>query len=219
MDKIINTETDSDQRLRYEVNQNIEFKIDSKNELLLKSLKTFFTEDKFNIVIPIITGGSKISLRVIDWFVTNYSKKNQVIYKITENNEECYINIHNHYKSQLNAYGKKYIDPFCRGKDRIFFNVSESQCVLTNISQLNFFRWAVQYNVINYIDKNYTEIVKDMTNTLSSTPSYNRRRIFTSTSGKMIQKYDDGISMTINSENNEDLSEKNQNQNNINISK
>jgi len=215
MDKIINTETDSDQRLRYEVNQNIEFKIDSKNELLLKSLKTFFTEDKFNIVIPIITGGSKISLRVIDWFVTNYSKKNQVIYKITENNEECYINIHNHYKSQLNAYGKKYIDPFCRGKDRIFFNVSESQCVLTNISQLNFFRWAVQYNVINYIDKNYTEIVKDMTNTLSSTPSYNRRRIFTSTSGKMIQKYDDGISMTINSENNEDLSEKNQNQNNI----
>ena len=206
MDKIINTETDSDQRLRQEVNQNIEFKIESKNELLLKSLKTFFTADKFNMVIPIITGGSKISLRVIDWFVTNYSKKNQVIYKITENNEECYINIHNHYKSQLNAYGKKYIDPFCRGKDRIFFNVSESQCVLTNISQLNFFRWAVQYNVINYIDKNYTEIVKDMTKTLSSTPSYNRRRIFTSTSGKMIQKYDDGISMTISSENNEEPS-------------
>ena len=206
MDKIINTETDSDQQLRKEVNQNIEFKIESKNELLLKSLKTFFTEDKFNTVIPIITGGSKISLRVIDWFVTNYSKKNQVIYKITENNEECYINIHNHYKSQLNAYGKKYIDPFCRGKDRIFFNVSESQCVLTNISQLNFFKWAVQYNVINYIDKNYTKIVKDMTNTLSSTPSYNKRRIFTSTSSKMIQKYDDGISMTISSENNEEPS-------------
>ena len=97
----------------------------------------------------------------------------------------------------MNAYGKKYIDPFCRGKDRILFNVSESQCVLTNISQLNFFRWAVQYNVINYIDKNYLLIVKDMTDTLSNTPSSNKRRIFTSSSGKMMKKYEDGISVTL----------------------
>ena len=198
MDKIINTETDSDQLLRQEINK-IEFKIDSRNNLLLHSLKNFFTEERFKIALPIITGSSKISLRVVDWFVTNYSKKTQVIYKIKENNEECYINIHNHYKSQLHAYGKKYIDPFCRGKDRIFFNVSESQCVLTNISQLNFFRWAVQYNVIDYIDKNYSIIVKDMTETLSNTPSSNKRRIFAPSSSKMIQKYDDGISMMLNS--------------------
>lgn len=199
MDKIINTETDSDQLLRQEVNKKLEFKIDSRNDLLLISLKNFFTEERFKVALPIIIGTSKISLRVVDWFVTNYSKKNQVIYKIKENNEDCYINIHNHYKSQLNAYGKKYIDPFCRGKDRILFNVSESQCVLTNISQLNFFRWAVQYNVINYIDTNYTSIVKDMTDTLSNTPTSNKRRIFTASSGKMIQKYDDGIDMTLNS--------------------
>jgi hypothetical protein len=197
MERIINTETDSDQLLRQEVNNKIEFKINSKNELLLNSLKNFFTEERFKVVLPIIVGKSKISLRVIDWFVTNYSKKNQITYKIKEYDEECYINIHNHYKSQLNAYGKKYIDPFCRGKDRIFFNVSESQCVLTNLSQLNFFRWAVQYNVISYIDKNYDIIVKDMTDTLSNTPVSNRRRIFTSNSSKMIQKYDDGISVTL----------------------
>jgi len=197
MDKIINTETDSDQLIRNEVNKMHEFKIYSRNELLLNSLRNFFTEDRFKIVLPIIVGKSKISLRVVDWFVTNYSKKNQVIYKIIENDEECYINIHNHYKSQLNAYGKKYIDPFCRGKDRIFFNVSESQCVLTNLSQLNFFRWAVEYNVITYIDKNYALIVKDMTETLSNTPTSNRRRIFAPSSSKMIKKYDDGISVTL----------------------
>ena len=196
MEKIINTETDSDQLLRQEVNK-LEFKIHSRNDLLLNSLKNFFTEERFKVVLPIIVGTSKISLRVIDWFVTNYSKKYQVIYKIKENDEECYINIHNHYKSQLNAYGKKYIDPFCRGKDRILFNVSESQCVLTNLSQLNFFRWAVQYNVVDYINKNYSLIVKDMTDTLSNTPSSNKRRIFTSTSGKMMKKYDDGISVTL----------------------
>jgi hypothetical protein len=204
MDKIINSETDTDQLLRQEVNKkNYEFKIEGRGELLLNSLKKFFTEDRFKIVIPIITGSSKISLRVIDWFVTNYSKKNQIIYKIKENEEECYINIHTHYKSQLNAYGKKYIDPFCRGKDRILFKVSESQCVLSNLSQLNFFRWAVQYNVIQYIDLNYAMIVKDMNETLSNTPSSNRRRLFSSNSGKMFKKYDDGISVDISSEQNE----------------
>ena len=209
MDKIINTETDSDQLLRNEVNQRIsEFKIDSKADLLMNSLKKFFTEERFKQVIPIIVGSSKISLRVIDWFVTNYSKKNQIIYKIKENDEECYINIHTHYKSQLNAYGKKFIDPFCRGKDRILFKVSDSQCILTNLSQLNFFRWAVQYNVLQYIDKYYANIVKDMTETLSNTPSSNKRRIFASSSGKSIQKYDEGIDLDISPEEN-----KEQNQN------
>ena len=133
MDKIINTETDSDIKIRNDYNNMITsntFSIESKSDLLLKTLKTYFTEERFKCVLPIITGNSKISLRVIDWFVTNYSKKNQIIYKITENNEECYINIHNHYRSQLNAYGKKYIDPFCRGKERILFKVSEKEKVL-----------------------------------------------------------------------------------------
>ena len=81
MEKIINTETDSDQLLRNEVNKH-EFKIHSRNDLLLNSLKNFFTEERFKIVLPVIVGSSKISLRVIDWFVTNYSKKYQIIYKI-----------------------------------------------------------------------------------------------------------------------------------------
>ena len=194
MEKIINTETDSDTKLRNEMNN---FKIEGKNELLLQSLKKFFTEEKFVKILPIITGTSKISLRVIDWFVTNYSKKYQIIYKIKENNDECYINIYNHYRSQLNAYGKKYIDPFCRGKDRILFKVSESQCVMTNISQLNFFKWTLQYNVLDYIDKNYNNIVKDMTMTLHDTPSTQKRRIFSSSMGKTFKKYDEGISVNI----------------------
>ena len=180
MDKIINTETDSDVKIRHEYNNIISenFSIETKSDLLLRTLKAYFTEERFKLVLPIITGSSKISLRVIDWFVTNYSKKNQIIYKIIENNEECYINIHNHYKSQLNAYGKKYIDPFCRGKDRILFKVSDAQCVMSNLSQINFFKWALQYKVLDYIDTNYNIIVKDMTDTINNTPSSNKRRIF-----------------------------------------
>ena len=203
MEPIDNTETDSDVKIREEVNNiisvsNNTFKIEGKSELLLVSLKQYFTEDKFIKVLPIITGTSKISLRVIDWFVTNYSKKYQIIYKIKENDEEYYINIYTHYRSQLNAYGKKYIDPFCRGKDRILFKVSETQCVMSNLSQLNFFKWAVQYNVLNYIEKNYTSIVKDMTDTINNTPASNKRRIFSCNTGKTLNKYDEGISININ---------------------
>jgi hypothetical protein len=199
MDKILNTETDSDVKLRHEYNNMISenFTIETKSDLLLRTLKTYFTEERFKHVLPIITGSSKISLRVIDWFVTNYSKKNQIIYKITENNEECYINIHNHYKSQLNAYGKKYIDPFCRGKDRILFKVSDAQCVMSNLSQINFFKWALQYKVLDYIDTNYNIIVKDMTDTINNTPSSNKRRIFSNNTGKTFKKYEDGITVDI----------------------
>jgi hypothetical protein len=199
MDKIVNTETESDVNLRHESNYgNITsntFSIETKSDLLLKTLKTYFTEDRFKIVLPIITGNSKISLRVIDWFVTNYSKKNQIIYKITEYDDECYINIHNHYRSQLNAYGKKFIDPFCRGKERILFKVSDSQCIMSNLGQINFFKWAHQYKVLDYIDNNYTTIVKDMTDTINSTPSSSKRRIFSNNSVKTFKKYDDGINV------------------------
>ena len=199
MDKIINTETDSDVKIRHEYNNIISenFSIETKSDLLLRTLKAYFTEERFKLVLPIITGSSKISLRVIDWFVTNYSKKNQIIYKIIENNEECYINIHNHYKSQLNAYGKKYIDPFCRGKDRILFKVSDAQCVMSNLSQINFFKWALQYKVLDYIDTNYNIIVKDMTDTINNTPSSNKRRIFSNNTGKTFKKYEDGITVDI----------------------
>ena len=98
----------------------------------------------------------------------------------------------------MNAYGKKYIDPFCRGKDRIMFKVSESQCILSNISQLNFFKWAHQYKVLEFIEKNYEIIVKDMSETINNTPTSNRRRIFSSNTVKSFKKYEDGIDIEVN---------------------
>ena len=34
----------------------------------------------------IINGENKMSLRLIDWFVTNYAKKNFIVYNIQEKN-------------------------------------------------------------------------------------------------------------------------------------
>ena len=47
-----------------------------KQDLLMQSLINFFsTKKNMNVILPIINGKSKISLRLIDWFVTNYCKK------------------------------------------------------------------------------------------------------------------------------------------------
>ena len=51
-----------------------------KQNLLLDKLKIFY-EKKENIedLLPILQGETKLSLRIIDWFVTNYAKKNYII--------------------------------------------------------------------------------------------------------------------------------------------
>ena len=56
-----------------------------KHDLLMNSLQKFFLNDNhLSTIMPIINGKSKISLRVMDWFVTNYSKKNNISYLIDD---------------------------------------------------------------------------------------------------------------------------------------
>ena len=52
-------------------------------DILLDSLKQYYITDK-NIyqLLEVIESTNKISLRIIDWFVTNYSKKNNIYYTI-----------------------------------------------------------------------------------------------------------------------------------------
>jgi len=55
----------------------------TQNSLLLQKLIKFYQEnDYLDIILPIINGEGKMSLRLIDWFVTNYAKKNFIVYNI-----------------------------------------------------------------------------------------------------------------------------------------
>jgi hypothetical protein len=140
--------------------------ISSKKDLLMQSLINFFTY-RFNLdqVIPIITGKSKISLRILDWFVTNYSKKNNIHYQISINNKTKNFIVYLDYKSQLKAYSKKNFDPFCR-RERISFIDHDSNELVTTVGQLNFFRWAIENNILIFIKENYDVIENDMNNSL-----------------------------------------------------
>jgi hypothetical protein len=143
------------------------FKIIScKKDLLMQSLIQFFTNrNNLDKVIPIITGKSTISLRILDWFVTNYSKKNNIHYQIEVNNKTKNFIVYLDYKSQLKAYSKKQFDPFCR-RERISFIDHDNNELVTTVGQLNFFRWAIENNIINFIKINYEEIETDMNSSL-----------------------------------------------------
>jgi hypothetical protein len=124
-----------------------------------------YYNDKDNLIrmMKIINGESPISLRIVDWFVTNYSKKNFVVYELTQNNHTSRFKVFNDYKLKLKAYSKKRFDPFCRW-ERITIPYDNNRYMETTIGQLNFFKWALQNNVVRYIEEHYKEIEADMNN-------------------------------------------------------
>ena len=146
--------------------------------LLLESLHNFFSSpynrDK---LISVLSDDKRISLRSIDWFITNFSKKNNTYYLIyndengnpsfdDKNNEyRNNMNVFHSYKSQLKAYSKKRFDPFCR-RDRLLFEMDDGHSVETTIGQLNFFKWAISNMVVDYIGLYKDEIEYDMNTSL-----------------------------------------------------
>ena len=109
-------------------------------------------------MLKIITGETKISLRIVDWFATNFAKKYYTLYSIDDGRR---FKVYFDYKLKLKAYSKKRFDPFCRW-DRISIPYKDGTCIETTIGQLNFFKWAIENKVINYIEENYDVIEKDM---------------------------------------------------------
>lgn len=135
-------------------------------DITLRNLYEFYlTGDNILKILPIITSNSNISIRVLDWFVTNYSKKYTIIYDLKgiDINGDRYFNVFLQYKCQLKSYKKKLFDPFCR-KQRIAFHYDENKCVVTTIGQLNFFRWAINYGVLKYVEEHLQKITSDMIN-------------------------------------------------------
>lgn len=141
-----------------------EISVLKKQDILLIPITNFFNDAKnLDLLLGIlITGKYKVSLRIIDWFVTNYSKKYNLV--IQNKNNKPFI-VYLEYKSQLKAYSKKQFDPFCR-RARIYYEYEKDKKFETTIGQLNFFRWAIENNIIEYIIKNYDDIEKDMNSTL-----------------------------------------------------
>jgi hypothetical protein len=132
-------------------------KIPCRRELLVLSLQRFYSSrPDLHSLVPILKGEGDLSLRLIDWFVTNYAKKHHVSYVLNSQEFIVYLN----YKSQLKAFSKKLFDPFCR-RERILFQCGDLEPFETTVGQLNFFRWAFEKDVLGYVRQNLADIVKE----------------------------------------------------------
>ncbi len=144
-------------------------KVSSQKDVLMQSLVLFFNKkENIDELLPIIEGTSKISLRILDWFVTNYSKKFNTNYSLdSKKGVSKNFMVYMAYKSQLKGYQKKQFDPFCR-RERIRFIVHGGKEIITTVGQLNFFRWAIENKILKYIYEHYDDIEKDMNESLKN---------------------------------------------------
>ena len=187
--------------------------LNTQNDLLMQNLMEFYHEpEHMTKLLSIIHGNvgnktegpsSSISLRIIDWFVTNYAKKHYTVYEIAENTYMSRFKVYNDYKLKLKAYSKRRFDPFCRWERiQIPYHLGESHKTTTTtmeeeekekekeshmcndgflettIGQLNFFKWAIEHRILEYIQSNYLEIEQDMN--LRNTTSKHRNTTETS---------------------------------------
>lgn len=144
--------------------------ISSQESLLLKSFEYFYENiGCYDDLINIINSQTKlnkfkISIRLIDYFVTKYSKKHKISYKLNDikNNTEIQVSfsIYQSYKQQLKIFQKKNFDPFARGT-RIPYFLNDS-CIITTIGQLNFFMWFISKKIMDYVIKNKEAIEIEM---------------------------------------------------------
>ena len=124
----------------------------NKSAILLTSIDTFYNiPENRAILLDILNKSGGISLRNLEWFITNYSKKNNLSYKT---NDGKIFSVHCAYKSSLDGYSKKLFDPFCRSSKISYTVPGSSDEIHTTVAQLNFIRWCIKNNIIEYIRDN-----------------------------------------------------------------
>lgn len=186
--------------------------LSDKQVTLLKSLVQFYQNDVYKkLILSIVKQETSISLRLLDWLATNYSKKNNVRYELGSIEKDGTIlssqnfNLWKEYKNQLKAYSKKLFDPFCR-RQRIFFNVITNEIIIVNneneeelnnnkdgfittVGQLNFFKWAILNKVIDYAFNHLADIESDM---LKSADQRIEKKISSGSTKKTLSKNNHG---------------------------
>jgi hypothetical protein len=116
---------------------------------------------------------SGISLRAIEWLVTNYSKGTKIV--LFNKASQTHVDIHGNYEIQSNYFKRNLFDPFCR-HGRVYFQWRlkskitgqyELITMETTVGQLNFMKWADEQGVLEYARQNQHHIQETMENTLS----------------------------------------------------
>ena len=150
----------------------------SQQDWLLSELLEFYKNREYLDILKkiinrefIIHKSKKVSIRIVNWFVTNYAKQHFTVYELSESNERFFV--WTRFRSAEDGYSKDLFDPYCR-KDRIMIPYDETTNIITTIGQLNFFKWAIVNKVVDYIVDHYDVITQDMNTRLTLKNKHSR---------------------------------------------
>ena len=136
-------------------------KLSNTDIVLLESILEYYNDNHEHIIkfLGVVKRKNGMSLRVIDWLVTNYSKEHSITISIQDGHLPRDLN--RDYQKNLNAYNKRALDPFSR-RNKINVKVSHENNDVehraTSIGQLNFFRWFFRNSVDVYLSKEKRKI-------------------------------------------------------------
>ena len=131
-----------------------------KEETLINFLIGYY-KNKMELLKDILNQNTPLSLRLLDWLVTNYAKKYNIIYPLYRENEVIYFNIYLDYKNQLKAYSKKFFDPFCRQK-RILINCNTLKWKELTDNEIIKLYQLMKFDKKNYKDNTNFVLLKDI---------------------------------------------------------
>jgi len=158
-------------------------RVQCKQDQIITWLQEFYTAPgNLEKLLPILQGSCSISLRLVDYFVTNYAKKTNTSFMQAGRHFLVYFN----YKRELNAYSKRLFDPFCR-RERIMFQARGMEPFVTTVGQLNFFRWFIEKEILDYVQANHASIEKDMNTTLREHYSRSNTTVSTNASVPVVE--------------------------------
>lgn len=165
----------------------------TQHQWLLSTLMDFYYKDPKHLDVLkkmvnreyIVQNDKKVSIRMVNWFVTNYAKQHFTVYdvpSIKEGESARRFFVWTNYKSTEDSYSKQMFDPYCR-QERILITCDKDTHIETTIAQLHFFKWAILNKILDYIADHYDSIEKDMSVRLNTT-----KKKLTSVDGKFTRK-------------------------------
>ena len=129
----------------------------SKSDILLSSINAFYNDEKNKAtLVNILNKKSGMSLRNLEWFITNYAKKNHTSYTTDDGKM---FSVHTAYKSSLLGYSKKLFDPFCRAEKISYVIPGTSEEIQTTVAQLNFIKWCIKNDIIEFMTVNKSKLL------------------------------------------------------------
>lgn len=142
-----------------------------REQQLLRRLEDEYTPQIARDVLrPLVTQDCPVSLRALDWCVTNWAKQHNVVCSSTLPGQVT--NVHHAYRATLGFWKRKLFDPF-RRRTRLGV-VIDGETLETTLGQANFALWTYTTGVLAYALGHIEDIEADM-NAVSQRQKRERR--------------------------------------------